>query len=113
MDTVRCLNTSFHTLAHLSKSSRIHAAYSNKFARNLLEYLSTFVRMDPSDTFCHSHWPWNTSSHMDQTNKFSRIPLARLSMFSHSRLPIIGRLIHYRRHQTPSTMNLQQLIKNT
>merc|ERR1719273_1257084 len=97
MDTCRS-NTSFHTLGHLSKSFRIHAANSNKFARNLLGYLSTFVRKNPSDTFCHSHWPWNTSSRMDQTNTFSRNPLARLSMFSRSHLPIIGRLIHCRYH---------------
>merc|ERR1719361_2572966 len=54
MDNVRCPNKSSHTQAHLNKSSRIHAANSNKFARILLEYLSTFVRKDPSGTFCHS-----------------------------------------------------------
>merc|ERR1719361_340765 len=94
MDNVHCPNKSFHTLAHLSKSSRIHAANSNKFVHNLLEYLSTFVRMDLSDTFCHSHWPWNTSSRMDHANKFSRIPLAHLNMFSRSHLTLIDRLIH-------------------
>merc|ERR1719216_499129 len=115
MDTVHCSNKSFHTLVHLSKSSRIHAANSNKFARNLSGYLSTFVRMDPSDTFCHSHWPWNTSSHMDQTNKFSRIPLAHLSMFSRNHLTLIDRLIHchFCHHQSSSTMNQQQSIKST
>merc|ERR1719189_3482819 len=80
MDNVHRSNMSSRTDQNC-KSSRIHAANSNKFARNLLGYLSTFVRKDPSDTFCHSHWPWNTSSHMDHANKFSRIPLARLSRF--------------------------------
>merc|ERR1719216_297833 len=104
MDTVHCSNKSFHTLAHLSKSSRIHAANSNKFVRNLSEYLSTFVRMDLSDTFCHIHWPWNTSSRMDHANKFSRIPLAHLSMFSR---------MDPCENQGPSTIDMQQSIQKT
>merc|ERR550539_1359636 len=88
------LSTSFHTQGHLNKSSRIHAANSNKFVRILLGYLSRFVRMDPSDT----------SSRMDHANKFSRIPLAHLSMFSR---------MDPCENQGPSTIDMQQSIKNT
>merc|ERR1719361_1022112 len=93
MDNAHCPNKSSHTLGHLSMS-----------ARNLLGYLSMFVRMDPSDTFCHSHWPWNTSSHMDHANKFSR-----------NHLTSIDRLIHcpFCHHQRPLTMNQRQSIKST
>merc|ERR1719221_93886 len=42
MDNVHRSNMSSHTQEHLSKSFRTHAANSNKFARNLSGYLSTF-----------------------------------------------------------------------
>merc|ERR1719273_1944137 len=114
MDTCRS-NKSFHTQGHLNKSSRIHAANSNKFARNLSGYLSTFVRKDPSGTFCHSHWPWNTSSHMDHANKFSRNHWAIIDRLIHCHLTLIGRPIHYHfcHRQRSSTMNQRQSIKST
>merc|ERR1719189_274165 len=54
------------------------------------------------------------SSHMDHANKFSRIPLAHLSMFSRIHLTLIDRLIHchFCHHQRSSTMNQRQSINS-
>merc|ERR1719266_738747 len=83
MENVRRLNK-FSRTDQNCKFARIQvAAHMNKFSRNPSGYLSTFVRKDPSGTFCHSHWPWNTSSHMDHANKSS-----------HNHLTLIDRPIH-------------------
>merc|ERR1719510_1089469 len=80
MDNVRRLNK-FSRTDQNCRFARIQVAvHMNKFSRNPSGYLSTFVRKDPSGTFCHSHWPWNTSSHMDHANKSSRIHLAYLTL---------------------------------
>jgi len=76
MDNVRRLNK-FSRTDQNCKFARIQVVvHMSKFSRNPSGYLSTFVRKDPSGTFCHSHWPWNTSSHMDLANKSSHNPLA-------------------------------------